>query len=251
MEDIVAGKIEILSIPIWNVTMDEAKDYIFQCIDDGKAAVVATANAEMVMRAQTDEGLARVLKTADMVVPDGAGVLWAAEQQGQRFKERVTGFDLAYRLLKEAVRDQTPVYLFGGAEGIARQAAENCENKFGKLHIAGIHSGFFTADEESKIIADIREQGTRILLVALGVPKQELWIEKHIAELGPCVCIGVGGTLDVLAGKSVRAPEWMQNNRLEWLYRLLREPSRFRRMLALPRFVAAVRMQKRSKGNMG
>ena len=239
--------IDILSIPIWNVTMEEARNLAFKCIDEGRAASIATANAEMVMRAQTDRELAHILQHADLVVPDGAGVLWAAEQQGKKFKERVTGVDLACSLLQEAAARQTPVYLFGGAPGIAEQAAANVQQQIGSLHIAGTHSGFFSADEEKDIIEDIRSQGTRILLVALGVPKQEKWISEHLYELGPCVCMGVGGTFDVLAGKSGRAPKWMQDNRLEWLYRLLKEPTRFKRMLALPKFVAAVKLGGRAK----
>lgn len=243
----MASKIEILSIPIWNVTMEEAKDFVFTHIEESKPAFIATANAEMVMLAQTDKELASILQNADMVIPDGAGVLWAAEQQGEKFRERVAGFDLSYNLLQESAAKQIPVYLFGGAEGIAHTAAEKCDEKFGKLCIAGIHSGFFSAAEEPGIIADIRNSGAKILLVALGVPKQEKWIEQHLAELGDCVCIGVGGTLDGLAGKVVRAPEWMQRNRLEWLYRLCKEPTRIKRMMALPKFVAAVRFAKRKK----
>ena len=129
----------------------------------------------------------------------------------------------------------------------AEQAAANVQQQIGSLHIAGTHSGFFSADEEKDIIEDIRSQGTRILLVALGVPKQEKWISEHLYELGPCVCMGVGGTFDVLAGKAGRAPKWMQDNRLEWLYRLLKEPTRFKRMLALPKFVAAVKLGGRAK----
>lgn len=227
--------------------MEEARNLAFKCIDEGRAASIATANAEMVMRAQTDRELAHILQHADLVVPDGAGVLWAAEQQGKKFKERVTGVDLACSLLQEAAARQTPVYLFGGAPGIAEQAAANVQQQIGSLHIAGTHSGFFSADEEKDIIEDIRSQGTRILLVALGVPKQEKWISEHLYELGPCVCMGVGGTFDVLAGKAARAPKWMQDNRLEWLYRLLKEPTRFKRMLALPKFVAAVKLGGRAK----
>jgi len=245
----LASKIEILSIPIWNVTMDETTDFVFQCIKENRAAIIATANAEMVMKAQTDNELARVLQNADMVIPDGAGVLWAAEQQGDKFKERVAGFDLACRLLQEAAVRQTAVYLFGGAAGVACTAVEKCSETFGKINVVGIHSGFFTAEEEKQIIQDIRERGTKILLVALGVPKQEKWIYQHLFELGDCVCVGVGGTFDVLAGNSCRAPQWMQRNRLEWLYRLCKEPTRFKRMLALPKFVAAVRFKKNTHKN--
>ncbi|KXA69219.1 WecB/TagA/CpsF family glycosyltransferase [Megasphaera sp. BIOML-A1] len=227
--------------------MKEAQTLAFKCIDEGRAASIATANAEMVMRAQSDSELAQILQQADLVVPDGAGVLWAAEQQGKKFKERVTGVDLACSLLQEAAARQTAVYLFGGAPGIAEQAAANMQKRLGTLNVVGTHSGFFSDDEEKKIIEDIGSKGTRILLVALGVPKQEKWIHEHLYELGPCVCMGVGGTFDVLAGKAARAPKWMQENRLEWLYRLLKEPTRFKRMLALPRFVLAVKGSKRSQ----
>lgn len=233
--------IPILSIPIYNVTLEEARDFAFQCLAEGKAAAIATANAEMVMLAQADPELADMLRHADLVVPDGAGVLWAAEQQGENFKERVTGVDLACSLLAKAAARQTPVYLFGGAEGIARQAAENMQKQYPGLHVVGTHSGYFAADEEAAIIQDIRGKGTQILLVALGVPKQEKWIHDHLYELGPCIAMGVGGTLDVLAGKVCRAPKWMQEHRVEWLYRLLKEPTRFKRMLALPKFVFTVK----------
>ncbi len=240
----VTNTIDILSIPIWNVTMEEAVAVAFKCIDEGRAASIATANAEMVMRSQSDKELAGILQHADLVVPDGAGVLWAAEQQGKRFKQRVTGVDLACSLLREAAARQTAVYFFGGAEGVAQKAAENIQQQVGKLNVTGTHSGFFTPEEEGKIIEEIRSGGTQILLVALGVPKQEKWIHDHLYELGPCVCMGVGGTLDVLSGKACRAPKWMQEHRLEWLYRLLKEPTRFKRMLALPQFVAAVKWGK-------
>ncbi len=235
------GTIDILSIPVWNVTLEEACAFVFKCVEEGRAASIATANAEMLMKAQADGELAEILRQADMVVPDGAGVLWAAEQQGMCFKERVAGIDLACRILAEAAVRQSPVYLLGGADGVAGQAAANVEKKIGKLHLAGIHSGFFSSDEEQRIIDDIRRGGTQILLVALGVPKQEKWIHDHLYELGPCVCMGVGGTFDVLSGHISRAPEWMQRHRLEWLYRLMKEPSRIKRMTALPRFVAAVK----------
>lgn len=235
------GTIEILSIPVDNVSMEEATEFVFNCIEEGKAASIATANAEMLMRAREDSELARILKDADMVVPDGAGVLWAAEQQGRKFKERVAGVDLAYAVMKNCVVKGTKIYFFGGAPGIAETAAVNMRAQVGELNIAGMHDGFFTAAEEQSIVNDIRNSGAQILFVALGVPKQEKWISRHLYELGPCVCMGVGGTFDVLAGKVCRAPEWMRRNRLEWLYRLCKEPSRAWRMLALPKFVAAVK----------
>lgn len=243
----MSSVIDILSIPIRNVTLREAGDFVFKCVEEGKAASIATANAEMVMLAQEDRELADILRHADMVVPDGAGVLWAAEQQGKKFQERVTGVDLACSLLREAAARQTAVYLFGGAEGVADQAVANMKRLYGDIHIVGTHSGFFSAAEEQGIIDEICSKGTQILLVALGVPKQEKWIRNHLYELGPCVCMGVGGTFDVLSGKACRAPKWMQEHRLEWLYRLMKEPTRFKRMLALPKFVAAVKCGKGTK----
>lgn len=239
--------IPILSIPICNVTLQEARDFAFNCIAEGKAATIATANAEMVMKAQEDTALAQMLREADLVVPDGAGVLWAAEQEGKAFKERVAGVDLACSLLEKAAARQTAVYFFGGAEGIADEAAAKMKQKYPGLRVVGTHSGFFTDTEEGEIIHDIRQKGTQILLVALGVPKQEKWIHDHLYELGPCVAMGVGGTFDVLAGKTCRAPKWMQEHRLEWLYRLAKEPSRCIRMLALPKFVLAVKYGKKAK----
>lgn len=233
----MSTKIEILSIPVCNVDMEEAKSSILAYMEDGTAHIVATANAEMIMLAQKDDELAHILRNADMVVPDGAGVLWAAEQQGQAFKERVAGYDLAKVMLAESATRGFSVYLFGGGDGIAEQAARKCQDIYGKINIAGFHSGFFSSAEEKNIIGAIRDSGAKLVLVALGVPKQEKWIAAHLQEMGACTCIGVGGTLDILAGKVTRAPEWMQRNRLEWLYRLGKEPSRFIRMLALPHFV--------------
>lgn len=243
----MTSTIHILSIPIGNVTKEEACAFAFKCIEEGRAASIATANAEMVMKAQSDEELADMLQHADLVVPDGAGVLWAAEQTGQQFRERVAGIDLACRLISEAALRQTPVYFFGGAEGVAREAAANLEKQVGKLHIVGTHSGFFSGEEERQIIEEIRSGGTQLLFVALGVPKQEKWIREHLYELGPCVCMGVGGAFDVLSGRLDRAPKWMQEHRLEWLYRLLKEPTRIKRMMALPQFVAAVKRDKGAK----
>ena len=215
--------IEILSVPVRNVSMDEATDFVFSRIAEGRATTVATANAEMIMRAKEDHELARILAEADLVVPDGAGVLWAAEQQGKHFKERVAGVDLACRIMARCVERQTKVYFFGGAPGIAEKAARNMKETVGEFPVVG----------------------ASVLFVALGVPKQEKWIHRHLYELGPCVCMGVGGTFDVLAGHVCRAPKWMQEHRLEWLYRLYKEPSRAMRMLALPKFVVAVKFGSR------
>ena len=143
--------IDILSIPIDNVTMKEAQALAFKCIDEGRAASIATANAEMVMRAQSDSELAQILQQADLVVPDGAGVLWAAEQQGKKFKERVTGVDLACSLLQEAAARQTAVYLFGGAPALLNRLQSICRSSSGRSMSSGLIRGSSLMMKKNKL----------------------------------------------------------------------------------------------------
>ena len=240
--------ISILSVPVDVVTMEEAADRVVKMYGEPGLHIVATVNAEMVMHAKGDAELFGILKSADLVIPDGAGVLWAAEQQGQRFPERVTGIDLVTELLRRASRDRTPVYALGAAPGVAAKALANASDAFESgLVVAGVHSGFFDEEEEARIVADMEESGAKLVLVAMGVPKQEKWIASRLSTLNGAVAIGIGGCLDVMAGHVPRAPKWMQDNRLEWLYRLYKEPSRIGRMAALPRFVAAVKRAKHER----
>lgn len=211
-----------------------------QYIGEGRPRLIATANAEMVMTAQEDRELAGVLAAADLVVADGAGVVWAARHAGQPVPERVAGYDLAQALLARAADRGWRVYFFGGAPGVADTAAAKATTRHPGLTVVGVRNGFFTPDEEPAIIAAIKAAQPHILLVALGVPKQEKWLARHLAELAVPVAMGVGGTFDVMAGVAKRAPLWMQQSGLEWLYRLYREPYRLIRMLALPRFVLRV-----------
>ncbi len=234
------NQIEILSVPIDVVTMDEAMDRVEQMLRSPGFHFVATMNAEMVMLAKRDKVFADLIKGADLVLPDGAGVLWAAEQQNEHFPERVTGVDTAKRLFEKAAKEQLPIYCLGGESGVAEDAVAAMEKEFGPLSVVGVHSGFFTAEEEKEIIKKIEEGGTKIVLVALGVPRQEIWITQNLSHLSGVVGMGVGGTFDVLAGRLPRAPKWMQDNRLEWLFRLYKQPWRIKRMMALPQYVWAV-----------
>ena len=165
-----------------------------------------------------------------MVVPDGAGTVWAARHLGFDCPERVAGCDLVTNLLHKNYK----FYFFGAAEGVAKKAAGNFSN------VVGVRNGFFSKDDEPKIIADINSANVDILLVGLGVPKQEKWIFDNLDKLNVPVCIGVGGTFDVLAGNVKRAPEWMQRAKLEWLFRAMLQPSRAGRLIALPKFVFKV-----------
>jgi N-acetylglucosaminyldiphosphoundecaprenol N-acetyl-beta-D-mannosaminyltransferase len=239
------AKAAVLNVKIDAITMVEALIKIEKFITERRPRLIATANAEMVMLAQEDNGLAGILDKADLVLPDGAGVVWAARYMGQQMPERVAGYDLVQRLLAEAAIKGYRIYFFGGAPNIADQAKLTAENNYPGVSIVGTRNGYFTENDEPEIIADICDSQPDILLVALGIPKQEKWLAAHIQQLKVPVAIGVGGTFDVMAGVVQRAPLWMQRTSLEWLFRLLRQPTRFVRMLALPRFVLRVMSSKK------
>lgn len=225
--------------------MDEAVQRVLDLVEESGFHLVATANAEMIMQAKHHRGLAQILHEADLVVPDGAGALWAAEQQGEAFPERVTGCDLAVQIFKKSATMGLPIYCLGAAPGVVEKAMAEMEGQFGSLRVVGYHSGFFDEEEEGRIIKDIEEKGAKVVLVAMGVPKQEEWLSTKLRHLDKVVGIGIGGTFDILAGHIDRAPKWMQKNRLEWLYRLMKQPSRAKRMLALPHFMWAVKRENR------
>ena len=233
-------QVEILGVNVNSLTMAQAVEAVQQFIAEKKVALVATANAEMLMRATQDEELKDILNQADLVVPDGAGTVWAAGHLGEPMPERVAGFDLAQELMREAPSRGDRVYFFGSAPGVADKAKAKAEKLYPGIQVVGVRNGFFSEADEPQIIADIRAAKPDILLAALGVPKQEKWLKKHMQELQVPVSIGVGGTLDVMAGVMERAPLWMQKAKLEWLFRGLKQPSRAGRLLALPKFVLKV-----------
>ena len=233
-------QVEILGVNVNSLTMAQAVEAVQQFIAEKKVALVATANAEMLMRATQDEELKDILNQADLVVPDGAGTVWAAGHLGEPMPERVAGCDLAQELMREAPSRGDRVYFFGSAPGVADKAKAKAEELYPGIQVVGVRNGFFSEADEPQIIADIRAAKPDILLAALGVPKQEKWLKKHMQELQVPVSIGVGGTLDVMAGVMERAPLWMQKAKLEWLFRGLKQPSRAGRLLALPKFVLKV-----------
>ena len=235
-------------------TMKEARDTIAQQLKAGRKTrgkkapwLIATANAEMIMMATGNPSLMEALNEADLVVPDGAGTVWAAHELGYKMPERVAGYDLVQELLKiaPASENRFKMFFFGSAPGVAEAAKAKAEALYPGVEVVGCRNGFFTEDDEPEIIREINESGADLLLCALGVPKQEIWIRKHLAELEISAAIGVGGTLDVMAGNVKRAPLWMQKAKLEWAYRVILQPSRIGRLAALPKFVLAV---KRAKG---
>lgn len=241
-------KANILGVQVDSLTMNQAVDAVETMINEAgpnpKMHLVATANAEMVMLANNDPTLAAILAAADLVVPDGAGVVWAARHTGQAVPERVAGFDLAQELFAVSAKRGYRIYFLGGAPGIAAKAQAAAKMKYGNIKFVGVHDGFFPPEQTSELIASINEAKVDLLFVALGVPKQEKWLYQVQEELSVKVAIGVGGTFDVMAGVMKRAPLWMQKTNMEWFFRLMMQPQRAIRMLALPRFALKILFSK-------
>ncbi|MBQ4403443.1 MAG: WecB/TagA/CpsF family glycosyltransferase [Selenomonadaceae bacterium] len=237
-------RVEILGVKVDAVTMTQAVGRVADLIAKKNSSLVATANAEMLLNATHDAELKKILNAANLVVPDGAGTVWAARHLGKHMPERVAGFDLVQELMKLAPARAWKFFLFGAAPGIADKAKLKAEELYPGIKIVGTRNGYFKPADEPEIISQIKNSRADILLAALGVPKQEKWLFKYKDELKIPVSIGVGGTFDVMAGVVKRAPLWMQKARLEWLFRAMLQPSRAGRLIALPKFVWKVHQQK-------
>lgn len=236
----------ILGVRVAQLTMAQAVARVRRHLAERRPALVATANAEMLMRAQDDPEWLSLLQGAELVVADGAGTVWAAHRLGYEMPERVAGFDLVQRLMAEATGAR--FYLLGSKPGVADRAAAKAREQYPGVNIVGAHDGYFDAAGERGIIAEMRERRAEVIVCGLGAPKQERWLRGHLAECGAVVGIGVGGTLDVMAGTVRRAPHWVQRLKLEWLWRGLSDPSRLGRLAVLPRFVLKVIVDSRQRG---
>lgn len=232
--------VEILGIKISKFKMEEALAYLDSLIQKGQKAMVVTPNSEMIVLARKDRELARILNNADLSVPDGAGVVMASRLLKNPLAERVAGFDLMQESLALASRKGYTVYLLGAEPGIVDLASEKIKESYPGIRISGTHHGFLADGLEERVLADLNKIKPDILYVGMGVPRQEKFLDKHLKEIDVKVAMTVGGSFDVLAGKVRRAPLWMQRLNLEWLYRLIQEPARIGRMLALPVFVFLV-----------
>lgn len=232
--------VAILGVRIHAITMTEAVESMERMIESGKPHHIVTVNPEFVMTAQSHIAFRNVLNHASLALPDGIGIVLASRLRGTRLRERVTGIDVVKQFAATAARRGFRMYLLGAAPGIAEIAASNLIAEFPGLQIVGTYAGSPDLDEEDAICARIRAAKPDILLVAYGSPRQDLWISRNLGKLQVPVAIGVGGTFDFLAGIAIRAPRWMQKLGIEWAHRLFREPHRWRRMLALPRYALAV-----------
>lgn len=239
------NSIKILGVPVHPWTMADTVAELERRLLAKEQTFVVTANAEIIMMCNEDAAYKQIVsENAEIVLPDGAGAVWAGRHLGHEVPERVAGFDLYCNLLKLAGEQGYKLYFFGGAPGVAEAAKEKAEEWHPGIQVVGCRNGYFKEADEAQIIEDINASGAQMLFVALGAPKQEKWLAKYRAELKPHILMGIGGSFDVLAGKMERAPKWMQDASLEWAFRLYKQPSRFMRMLALPKFVLKVMFSK-------
>ncbi|HSM57628.1 MAG TPA: WecB/TagA/CpsF family glycosyltransferase [Candidatus Sulfomarinibacteraceae bacterium] len=231
----------ILDVPIHPVTMDETLRLARTFMQEPRLHQIATVNPEFVMTAQRDAHFLKVLREADLCLPDGIGLLYAARRYGQRLPERVPGSELVYHLAQLAAQEGWPLYLLGAAPGVAQEAGEIFRARYAGLTIAGAYAGSPNPAENDEIVSRINNSGARVLYVAYGAPRQDKWIARNRHALTDVrLALGVGGALDFVTGRAIRAPRGWQRLGLEWLHRLLHEPWRWRRMLALPHFALRV-----------
>lgn len=232
------NRLDVLGVGFDTVTMDEAVERALGYIDTRAGAYVCTPNPEIVLKARREPELMAALRGADMVLPDGVGILWAAEKMGHPLSERVAGYDFLLALL---ARMRGSVYILGGTPGTAEAAGDAIARDYPNVTIAGCCDGYIS--DELALIAAIGQTRPDLLMVCLGASKQEQWMASH-RDLPVGLMVGLGGSVDVLAGKVKRAPLWWREHKLEWLYRVLRQPKRLGRVLQLPQFMLAVARQR-------
>jgi exopolysaccharide biosynthesis WecB/TagA/CpsF family protein len=252
--DILTSRIKLFQVGIDQVDNQKTIQKIEEFIVSKKPHQIVTPDTLAVLRARKDPEYHAILKSADLITPDGAGILWAATTLNYPLPERVTGIDIIHNICRLATKKEYSLYLLGSYPGVAGEAALNLTKKYPGIKIAGTHHGYFNCDdsqncedvkngnsdknkEEEEIIAEIKENRPDILLVGMGVPKQEKWISKNLNRLDVPVCMGVGGSFDVLSGRIPRAPLWMQRHGMEWIYRSIKQPNRAFRTIALFYFI--------------
>ncbi|WP_088240797.1 WecB/TagA/CpsF family glycosyltransferase [Calothrix rhizosoleniae] len=230
------GAFSVLGLPV-NV-MSNYLDWLLERLRQGSGGHVITLNAEMTMQAERNQSLAKVIHDAELVIPDGAGVVLYLKLMLRQKVERIPGIELAEDLLKNlgGKNIDKKVFFYGGAAGIATKAAESWRQEVPGLNVIGTYSGYHSPAEAEELRQTLIKLQPDVIFVGLGVPRQEMWIHQNRQLCPQAIWIGVGGSFDIWAGQKTRAPQWLANNNLEWLYRLYQEPWRWRRMLALPEF---------------
>ncbi|TDT50816.1 WecB/TagA/CpsF family glycosyltransferase [Fonticella tunisiensis] len=227
-----------LGVDVCRIDMKDALDEVDRIISNRKPSFVVAINPEKIMKAQKDESLRNLLNSASMQIPDGVGVVIASRFKGGKIRSRVTGIELMENICKVSAKKGYRVFLLGAKPGVAEGASDILKKRYPGLNIVGTRDGYFK--DEDEVIENIKASSPDVLFVAMGSPKQEYWITKNMDKLGVPLCMGVGGSYDVICGNIKRAPKWMCSIGLEWLYRLIKEPWRYKRMAVLPVFLLKV-----------
>ncbi len=223
--------VKILGVRFDRVTLEEAAEKALEFAKDEKQHYICTPNPEIVLEAQKNEEFLKVLNQSDLNIPDGIGIIWAAKYLKQGSLQRVTGVDLMEKICEKAAKENLKIFLLGADEGVAQKVKTILENKYPGIKIVGPYSGSAEEKEKNLILKNINDSGAKILFVAFGAPKQEIWITDNLKNLNSVrLGMGVGGSFDFIAQVHKRAPKWIQKIGLEWLYRLLQQPSRLKRI---------------------
>lgn len=228
-------KIDVMGVEFDNLTKEEFTAKAEQMLNDKERGYCVTPNAEIVYESVMDESFRQLLNEASLVLPDGAGVVLGAKILGTPLKEKVAGIEFGEEICQVLAKNGGRLYLLGGKPGIAEAAGEKLAQKYPGLVICGTADGYFK--DEQAVVEKVNAAQPDVLFVCLGAPKQEKFIKEHFAQLNATLMLGLGGSLDGYAGVAQRAPKWMIDLSLEWLYRLVKDPKRIGRMMRLPKFV--------------
>ncbi|WP_082233338.1 WecB/TagA/CpsF family glycosyltransferase [Halobacillus massiliensis] len=236
--------VEIKGVPFFRVTNDQLLNHhLFPAIDNKQNTFLVTANPEIVMAAETDPEYKSILQNADYVIADGIGIVIGSKLMKDPLPERVAGFDVLHQLLEKASQNNWRCYFLGSRQDILDKAVAKMKRRFPELVVAGRHHGYFDMNDTS-VVQQIKNSAPDLVFVGLGFPNQEKWIHKYRNEFSYGLFMGVGGSFDAWAGHVKRAPVIWQKLNLEWLYRLIKQPSRWKRMLQLPRFIWHILLKK-------
>ena len=236
-------RVDVLGVGFDNFTMDQAVAEACRLMASREGRYVVTPNPEIVELCREDEELRDIVNAADLVLPDGIGIIYGAKILGTPLRQRLPGVDFAGHLMERMAREGQTLFLLGAKPGVADRAREALEKRYPGLTIVGTHDGYF--QDDAPVVEMIRRSGAQVVFVCLGAPKQERWMAEHGRDTGAGLLVGLGGCLDVFSGEVKRAPKVFQKLGLEWFYRLLSNPSRAGRMVKLPLFIAHVVKEKR------
>lgn len=230
----------LLGVPVDPLTEAEAVDWVARAITEGRSRLVISVNPERIMHAAREPAFAAVLKGADLALADGAGVVWAARRLGHSVPGRVAGVDFVEALAARGAARGWRFFFLGGGPGVAEAAGRALAERYPGFILAGTHAGSPDPASDAATIDAVRSSGAQLLFLAYGAGAEEAWLARNLGASGASVGMGVGGAFDFISGRVRRAPRWMRNLGLEWLHRLSHQPWRWRRMIALPRFVIRV-----------